>query len=126
MNENPDDVQCIIALSDNAPAVAIQPGFKGGKIAVWKAGGQDFVSAIPPAPKQWHYYSYTFDGKNHGLYIDGKLQDSSVATPQIGKLTKLEFGRWWGEGSKQYLKGLLSEVRIYNRALTEAEIKSLR
>jgi len=71
----------------------------------------------------WKYIVATFDGGQMKLYIDGVLTnfvDNSrlIATNPnpilIGK-------SGWGE----YFKGLIDQLRIYDRALTQAEITEL-
>lgn len=72
----------------------------------------------------WTHVASTYDGANFRLYING-VQVSSVAVTgnitvttnplRIGGTTAL---------SGQYFAGRIDEVRIYNRALTAAEIQS--
>lgn len=123
---NPGTPESIITLSDGGPSSSVQPGFKGGQVAVWKYGGNILVAAVPPSTGAWHHYAYVFDGKRHMLYIDGKLESTTSSTevpPQTATPTKCEFGRWWGGDS--YFSGLLDDVRIYSRVLPEAEILGL-
>ncbi len=71
----------------------------------------------------WHYVSGTYDGSVQKLYIDGvKVAEASLSlnvlnSPiNIGKDSEFDF---------QYIDGLIDDVRIYNRALSNAEIQSL-
>ena len=71
----------------------------------------------------WAHVATTYDGANLRLYVDGALVGSQAATGSIATSTgQLRIGgnTIWGE----YFAGLIDEVRIYNRALTQAEIQT--
>ena len=71
----------------------------------------------------WTHLALTYDGANIRIFING-VQAGSVA--QTGGITtsagalRIGGNSVWGE----YFKGLLDEVRIYNRALSTAEIQT--
>jgi len=96
---------------------------------VKKTGDGLLVSTTPPTAGAWHHYVYTYDGSpgtqgTHKLYIDGVLVNSNATiAPQTASPTTLEFGRW--AGNSEYFGGSLDDVRIYNRALTAAEVQTL-
>jgi hypothetical protein len=119
--KTPNNAQGIISLGDGDSVV--QPGYLNGKLAVWKHGGTVLVSTDPPQPNTWHHCAYTFDGKNHKLYVDGMLKNTSVVEPQTAVPKKLELGRWIGGSA--YFAGNMDEVRIYKRALKDEEIQAL-
>jgi YD repeat-containing protein len=120
---NPSGTQSIISLTNDASSSAVQPGFRGGNIAVWKYGGGVLVQAAPPAAGLWHHYAYTFDGTTHRLYVNGTQVNTSTVSPQTATPNALNFGRW--TGGTEYLAGKLDEVRIYSRTLTASEILGL-
>jgi hypothetical protein len=71
---------------------------------------------------QWTHLSSTYDGINQRLYVNG-VQVSSRAQkgliqPSTGAL-RIGGNSIWGE----YFHGYIDEVRIYNRALSIAEIQ---
>ena len=73
----------------------------------------------------WHHYAGVYDGAEGRIYIDGVLDVTSPGTGQINEST-YEF--WIGTNSQntdRLLHGLLDDVRLYSRALTLAEIKTL-
>ncbi|MCD6229962.1 MAG: DUF2341 domain-containing protein, partial [Candidatus Diapherotrites archaeon] len=68
----------------------------------------------------WHYAVFTYDGTTATIYLDGVFNGSAVSTTSgsnrpfyIGGL-----GGWYGR-----FKGLIDEVKIYDRALSQAEIQ---
>lgn len=80
------------------------------------------------ADNSWHHFIGTYDGSNMKIYRDGIL-DCSLAmdiTPDINDY-KLTIGMRLDEylSNSDFLNGIIDEVRIYNRALSESEIQQL-
>lgn len=75
------------------------------------------------ATNAWTHLATTYDGTTLRLYVNGVLVRSG-SFPGAIKVSSspLRFGgnAVWGE----YFNGLLDDVRIYNRALTAAEVSS--
>jgi len=76
-------------------------------------------------PATWTHVAVTFDGVSAVCYRDGRCiwAEAQEVTPRI-KDVPLIIGRSQGLG-EEYFKGLIDEVRIYNRALTGQEIQDL-
>jgi hypothetical protein len=77
---------------------------------------------------QWHHVTGTWDGPRMALYIDGQLAQIDVS----GWSTGTEFGQPQnmriGAPSNRldyFFNGQLDDVRLYNRVLSECEIKTL-
>ena len=71
----------------------------------------------------WTHLAGTYDGANLRLYVGGALVATQAATGSIATSTGvLHIGGnlVWGE----WFEGLIDEIRIYNRALTQAEIQT--
>lgn len=71
----------------------------------------------------WTHLAATYDGATLNLYVNGVLVASS---PQTGAIATapgslyIGSGEYWG----QYFTGMIDEVRIYNRALSQDEIQA--
>jgi hypothetical protein len=75
----------------------------------------------------WSHLAGTYDGTNIRLYVNGVLVRTTLMTAGMpgtvgplrigGNEVSLPFGG-------QFFKGLIDEIRIYNRALSQAEIQS--
>ena len=73
----------------------------------------------------WHHAVVTFDGTSTlKLYIDGIEQTSTGTNPQLDTTNAFYVGARTG-ATKQYWNGNLDEVKIYNRSLTDTEVKML-
>lgn len=73
---------------------------------------------------RWHHVVGMYDGTSVKLYVDGVLSDSKSFSGNISYGSGAAIGRD-GDNSALYFKGSLDEVRVYNYALTAAEIKQL-
>lgn len=73
---------------------------------------------------RWHLMTFTHDGSLMNLYLDGALQ---ATTPNVSLNTassNLVIGAYSPSGGGQF-NGAIDEVRVYNRALTAAEIQQM-
>jgi len=76
----------------------------------------------PISIKQWHHFVGLYDSSKGVLqiWVDGKLRGSRSLTGEIQVQSGgLLIGRWGSE----YFTGYIAFVRIYNRALSESEIR---
>jgi hypothetical protein len=74
---------------------------------------------------QWHHVAGTYDGSELRLYVDGKL-DASAKTQ--GAINVNTYPVYIGENAEhpgRAWHGLIDDVRLYNYALSNAEIKAL-
>ncbi|MCC6221442.1 MAG: LamG domain-containing protein, partial [Deltaproteobacteria bacterium] len=79
--------------------------------------------------KGWHHFVYTVKAGDQRLYVDGIRVGSSTHSSPI-RYTKVlgqkTFIGKHGNGSSNYnFKGLIGEVRVYNRPLAEVEVSQL-
>ena len=73
----------------------------------------------------WHHVAAVYDGTMIKVYLDGVLDGSAPANfaPTNGA-TSLKIGAR-GDDAATRFNGLMDDVRIYNRALSEAEIQTV-
>jgi hypothetical protein len=82
------------------------------------------TSASSASAGKWQFVVGTWDGSNLRIYVDGVQEGSPVAqTVNATPSYALNFGS--DIFNSYHPKGTLDEVRIYNRALTAAEVKRL-
>jgi uncharacterized repeat protein (TIGR01451 family) len=88
---------------------------------------RDACSTTPVTYGQFMHVAGTYDGTALKIYINGTLERSTFAPGQIASDSRpLTFGAGdnalYGEGFQNLLHGLVDEVQIYGRALTDAEV----
>lgn len=76
---------------------------------------------------EWHHVAGTYDGANVRLYVDGVEDPAGPVAHDAGLSTNNCEVRIGGNSEKpeRCWNGLIDDVRIYNYALSEAEIKAL-
>ncbi len=74
---------------------------------------------------QWHHVAGTYDGSELRLYVDGKLDASARAQGAINMNTYPVYIGENAEHSGRGWHGLIDDVRLYNYALSDVEIKAL-
>jgi hypothetical protein len=86
-------------------------------------GGDIPVTGTAAVPlNAWTHVALTYDGAALRLYVNGALVSTTdLAGPLPASTSPLRIGgnSIWGE----YFKGLIDEVRIYNRPLSPGEIQ---
>ena len=90
--------------------------------------GQSVTSTSVVADGNWHHIVGVFEPSvKQAIYIDGKLETKDTSSiPSTIDLstdeanTPIRIGSF--ENNSLYFKGLLDEVKIYNRALTDGEV----
>jgi hypothetical protein len=79
----------------------------------------------------FHFVAVTYDGANELVYLDGALIGSSPQFTQMGYATNYGYqigtgdtmGWPAGNGGYFYFQGLIDEVEIFNRVLSQAEVQ---
>jgi hypothetical protein len=92
--------------------------------AVRIGGAYSTATGTGPLPvNTWSHLASTYDGTTLRLYVNGSLVGSVAASGNIevsGGVLRIGGNAIWGE----YFSGLIDEVRVYNRALTAAQIQT--
>jgi hypothetical protein len=93
--------------------------FQGNQIQVDKNGGQKIVFAAEA--NAWYHIIYTTDtaANELKLYVDGELVAEGVAGAQPENMDERRIG---SEHNGRYLNGMIDNVRIYDRVLSEEEV----
>ena len=87
-------------------------------------GNTQYLSGPSANPvNAWTYVALTYDGATMRLFINGTQVSSRAAS---GPIQTTNSPLWIGGNSPygEYFQGLIDEARVYNRALTQAEIQS--
>lgn len=84
----------------------------------------------PLEPNQWHHLAVTYDGSGKAagvtLYLNGEPQKPGVVVDKLSGPITTQQPFWIGNGHPAAkLKGLIDEVRVYDRVLSPDEVKQL-
>ena len=110
--------------SDNKLSFAI--GYDGSSNEPGDVG-RGYVGSIGAiVANQWYHLTGTYDGTTMKFYINGVLQGSLTKAMPLGSDTLLRIGHVAGRSDvNPNFQGTVDDVRIYNRALSAAEVLSL-
>ena len=120
----PGDHQAIITKNVNPRPPSLW--LFGDKVQVWvDPVGLAATSVTGLTLGNWHHVATTYDGSNVKIYIDGSLDVSVPQTFAPATNTQpLLFGA--GRDNDQFFfQGLIDEVEIFNRVLSDAEIMAI-
>jgi len=82
---------------------------------------QGWVGIFGTVDTQWHHLAVTYEGDGGSWYFDGQYID--VSEGEVGTLDQVRIGA--NLNSSNYFPGLIDDVRIYNRVLSDAEIQAV-
>jgi len=99
----------------------IHPETRGGRYLDEVYGNVDVDD------RKWHHIAGVYDGTKSYLYVDGKLDNSrdTELLISVGEHRVVLIGELGEERTTRCWNGLIDDVRIYDSALSEAEIKAL-
>ncbi len=89
---------------------------------MWPSGAATSLVGPSAATGGWHHIVYTYDGTTDIIYVDGSATSGSY-THQTGTPTAAWIGTF--NGSSEFLAGAIDDVRVYNVALTAAQVAQL-
>jgi hypothetical protein len=99
--------------------------FESDRFLKWRGGGMDNNVKCPaPSNGAWHHIVGKQEGTAGSLYVDGVLSASGTLSAIGNGPNSINIGRF-DSGDHWYFSGQIDEVRIYNRAVSDAEISQL-
>lgn len=111
------------------PIFGISAGVNDDRVVLglWldRGGAKTLVESPEPLPlAQWTMLAGTYDGSVARLYMNGNEVAQQAAR---GRVTRMGNPLWIGKGlgSKPAFKGRIGELRLYDRALTADEVRTL-
>jgi hypothetical protein len=122
-----DDIRSFVANHDDNTGIFMQTDGSGGiRIGVGDGSNWNYVDSGEKGSNTWYHCVLAYDGSEVKAYIDGVKYGSTSTGYSTSSVSNVRIGRGgpWGSGS-QYWPGKISEVRIYNHALTPQEVQYL-
>ena len=120
----------VIVGKNNGNAVTAGYGLfsykEGLEFTFYSQGWRRTTPRFPVTANQWHHVAGTFNGNILYLYVDGE-QRASLAyngdiTAAAGYPVQIAY---WRSRLPQHFNGLIDDIRIYDVALSPAEIREL-
>ncbi len=113
------------SFSDRRPFIQRVQGKSIGLLLGGPKGTWDFFIRNPIEDKDWHHIAGTYDGEFAKIYLDGELISKDKSAFEFAGTNDLDLRIGCVKEHPQYnfKNGLIDEVGIWRRALTEAEIK---
>jgi len=71
---------------------------------------------------EWHHVTGVREGQTNALYVDGVRQAESNGTGFVPSTEFFHIGRQYSHLNDRYFPGVIDDVRLYNKALTETGI----
>ena len=104
-----------LELTANGRVPVLQIGTTGGVLSA------SMGSSL--AINQWTHLAIVFNGSTTLFYVNGALVSTkNLAVSMTARGNPLRIGA--DASTQQFYKGLLDDVRLYNRALTQAEVQT--
>jgi gliding motility-associated-like protein len=107
--------------------IIIDHGFQAIRFEFWGEDNQKYPNISNPIPlNTWIHVVSSFDGNQMKVYINGILENTIPVNTEIKPTNRyLSIGN--GDDGNGYLpfNGIIDDVRIYNRALSDEEILAL-
>ncbi|MDM8568464.1 S8 family serine peptidase [Thiotrichales bacterium HSG1] len=104
-----------------------KPCFQSMRIGNGGNGGVGLCSKKKLNDDKWHYVTGIREGDLMKLYVDGNFEGSAYGASEfnIWSTEPLTIAHQISSTGKLPFKGDISEVRVYNRALSDSEVKKL-
>ena len=93
--------------------------------AVGGTSGNYTYGVTPVDDGEWHHVGWVYDGTMNYLYLDGEID---ATEENSGQITVSTYPLYIGDNSQatgRFWNGLIDDVMIYNRALTQEEIQDV-
>lgn len=121
-----------------ASSYALYAGSNGALYFYIAGSAVNSTWTLSPAPAaadiwddRWHHVAGTYDGTYVRLYVDGvqvgtgRLANAPIGYSSAAFNNNFYLGQWPSATCALPYNGLSDEVEVFNRALTEAEIRSI-
>jgi len=99
--------------------------FKPAQSIFFAGSGGNNTVTTSHTNNTWYHYVCTYDGTTSKIYKDGVMISSAAATwNTVSNLDKFRLGLT-ENGSTGYFSGAIDDLKIYNYALSQADVTSL-
>ncbi|WP_243471520.1 LamG-like jellyroll fold domain-containing protein [Winogradskyella sp. MH6] len=91
---------------------------------IWKNGSNQALQSNTSLPDdEWHHVAAIYDGSMVSIYIDGVLDKSAIKTAPVTTTDSFLIAAAGKGTTTQHFGGNIDEVRVWNTALTEDQLR---
>jgi hypothetical protein len=121
----PSEWMAIVTKGDNAWRLSMYEKERRFHFSVNDWNRLELNGSIAVEADTWHHVAGVYDGQEVRLYIDGKLDTKQPWTGGIGRNNAEVLIGENAERRGRCFDGMMEDVRVYNYALSDNEIKAL-
>ena len=111
----------VFAANDASSGYALMFGIQGSNPYRWDGADAQYAPAVND--NQWHMLTLVRNGGTGTIYVDGTLRATWASSFTWTGITRWSIGQEWDDANpSDFYTGAVDDVRIYNRALTPADI----
>lgn len=103
----------------------MKSGVTSKKISAWFGGPSWITGTNDVTDGVWHFVVMTCTGTTGKLYFDGVQEGNGTINGMKPWLSARRFGNYTDSSYTYALTGSLADMRIYNRALSDGEIRQI-
>jgi N-acetylneuraminic acid mutarotase len=104
-------------------ALALGRGYQPSRQVMYWGWGDDFNINQTLNDNTWYHITFTYNGDKGKLYVNGELDIEYSINPNTPSGTSLYIANFTTVVSN--FVGIIDDIRIYNRSLTDFEIQSI-
>jgi hypothetical protein len=85
----------------------------------------DLPGSVSAEPGQWYHLAVVYKNTTATMYVNGALAGSATDFPQSSSIDNNRVFNYFGQDmGGQFINAQLDEIRFYNRALTQTQVKT--
>jgi hypothetical protein len=91
----------------------------------YNAVSQAYSNTLVQNSSLWNHYTVTYNGSAVKIYINGILDSETAVTGSLNNFSSALLQIGYSDNGLDWFDGKLDDIRIYNRAISDAEILAL-
>lgn len=101
---------------------------RNGRVTFYLSNQSNNESIEGLETSKYYHLAFSYSNRNIKTYLNGQLineKSGSYNIPNDNSPTATTIGAWLGDGGGKYFNGIMDDVKIYNRVLSDGEVKAL-
>jgi len=115
----------LIAANDSGSGHPLEFYIESGRPGRYDGGDTTYTNAPVVADGRWHMLTYVREVNTGRIYVDGVLVATDPATFELSAIARWSIGQEWDSGPSDFYRGMVDDVRFYNKSLTADQIAAV-